>query len=204
MSKSTAEAVITMEVGGGHPVDMVVELVSHYLDGADIVQAVRRSLKNRKLYRSVGTEVFNVLLRLLTGFDLKVQNVYFRLLSRRQKDLLILDHRFFTSLRFRLPDVRACRVDRVYFDAEDRTGAESTYTFLRLVNLSFHIVLSLISVARLSILLLFGLALAVLIGAWPCIVFVIGFAAVALRACKLWNGRTIAMMDPKEAHVATE
>jgi dolichol-phosphate mannosyltransferase len=206
MSQSTADAVITMEAGGGHPVESIPDLISHYLAGAEIVQAVRLSLTNRKLYRSVGTASFNILLRLLTGFDAKKQNVYFRLLSKRQKDLLIKNKRFVTCLRFKLSDVNNCPIDHVYFRAQDRIRGKSEYSFVRLARFSLDFAFSVISVTRLSFLFVFFLLLSLLIAIyvsfWLSIVMVFCTIGVAVRGWKLWNNEILEKVIIKEQYVA--
>jgi len=206
MSRSIADAVITMETSGGHPVELIPEMISHYLAGAEIVQAIRLSLKNRKLYRTVGTSIFNILLRLLTGFEVNRQNVYFRLLTRKQKDILIRDRRFLASLRFILSDANVCGVDQVYFHANDRISGASKYNFVRLAGFSLDFVLAMISVTRLCFLLIFllflGLLMAFYLSPWSAIVVVICVIGIAIRSWKLWNNKILENIIVTEQHIS--
>jgi glycosyltransferase involved in cell wall biosynthesis len=205
MSRSTADAVITMESGGGHPVESIPELISHYLAGAEIIQAVRLFLTNRKWYRSVGTAFFNIFLRLLTGFDAKRQNVYFRLLSKRQKDLLIRKKMFVATLRFRLSETHHCRIDQVYFHAKDRISGKSEYNFARLVKVSLDFVFAMIPMTRLCFLLLFlfilGLLLILYVSPWSAVVVMFCMIVVAMKSWTLRNNKTLKKIKVTERHV---
>jgi len=206
MSRSHADAVVTMEVGGGHPVESVPEMISRHLDGADIVQAVRRSIRSRPLYRSVGTAVFNAVFRLLAGFDTKGQNVYYRLLSRKYKDSMVESRECVTSLRFRLPDSSICRVDKVYFDAEDRTRGKSKYGFVRLARLSLDFMLSVMPASRLCIIIVLTLVLisilALFVNIPLSLVVAFGMLWIVVRRRKLWHNNILSRMSSKEQHVA--
>lgn len=167
MKCSRADAVIPMDVDGGHPIASIPEMIDLYQDGADIVQAVRLTLKNRRWYRDLGSTFFKFMIRLITGFDLRKQNVYYRLMSKRCKDIIVRQKKWIHYLHVNLPQNTDYRLERVYFDAEDRKLGKSKYNFLRLIN-SFALgFLSIISFSRLillSILLTLAGILAILLG----------------------------------------
>lgn len=69
LSRSTAEAVIMMDVDGSHPIDVLPQMVREFLGGARVVQCVRRTIADRKGYRRFGATLFHSLARALTGVD---------------------------------------------------------------------------------------------------------------------------------------
>ena len=75
MSRSSADAVIMINVDEGHPVSVIPKMIDLYLNGADVVQAVRITLKDRKIYRDAGAAFFKIISRVITGVNTKEQNV---------------------------------------------------------------------------------------------------------------------------------
>ena len=202
MSQSQADAVITMEAGGGHPPAKIPEMIARYLEGAEIVQAVRQAYRVRSRMRSAGTAVVNALLRFIAGFDAHMQNVYFRLLSRAQKERLLLNKRCITSLRFAFPSSDARFAAFVFFDAQDRNPGQSTYSFWRLVRLSADFILSVIPVSRLAVLLSLGLLASFFIGGPIGLILLLGTATVAAKTWSLWTNRILESLEIREVHLA--
>ena len=149
MSRSSADAVIMMDVDEGHPVNVIPKMIDHYLNGADVVQAVRITLKDRKIYRDAGAALFSIIARVITGVNMKEQNVYFRLVSREYKKLIINTRKWIHFLRINLPrDSTGC-LRKVYFNAGERKLGKSKYNLSRLTKLSLDGILSLVSAIRL-------------------------------------------------------
>lgn len=148
MKQSDADAVITMDVDGGHPLDVIPKMIQRFLSGADIVQAVRMTMKNRKAYRNIGTRLFGLFTKIIAGMDFMEQNVYYRLVSREYTDMIIRNRKCIHFLRIRFPRNNDCRVERIHFDAVDRKLGESKYNLMRLTRLSIDGLLSVISLPR--------------------------------------------------------
>lgn len=181
LSRSTADAMIMLDVDGSHPVEAIPEMLSAFLDGAQVVQCVRRKLANRKLYRRIGASAYQRLARLLTGIDPTEQNIFYRLVSADVTRWLLQQPRYWHYLRFPLPRRPEGALRKIYVDTEERVLGESKYGFRRLVNLAINGVLSQIPQSRLAMLLLgMGMMAALFVwGAmWP--------ASLAVAAMMAW------------------
>jgi len=148
LSRSTADAMVMMDVDGSHPPEAIPDLVSAYMAGAQVVQCVRRSLSDRKTYRSLGAALFHRLSRLVFGIDFAEQNIFYRLVSKSAAAMILSESRYWPYLRFPLPTEPAGATIFVEVDSEERTVGESKYNVLRLVALAIDGVLSLISKVR--------------------------------------------------------
>lgn len=148
LSRSTADAVVMMDVDGSHPVDVIPDMVRAYLDGAEVVQCVRKSFANRKASRRIGAVLFHALVRFVTGISIEDQNMYFRLVSADVARHLWQTPRYSHYLRFPLPRHRPGAVRKLYVDTEERRLGQSQYNLWRLARLAADAILSLISPLR--------------------------------------------------------
>jgi glycosyltransferase involved in cell wall biosynthesis len=181
LAQATGDAVIMMDVDEGHPVGLLPAMIRHFLDGMDIVQCVRRASPKRAAHRRLGTHGFNFLLWVLTGFRTSTQNVYFRLVSRPVCEEILRNPRNFHFLRITFIDRAGLKVQRLYFNSDERRFGASKYSFLRLLHLSIYAVLSVVSIPRFTLWLLVLGAFAILLwfsGAWPAAVAVFAFMLV--------------------------
>jgi glycosyltransferase involved in cell wall biosynthesis len=153
LSHSTADAMIMLDVDGSHPVEAIPEMIRGFLDGAQVVQCVRRTLANRKLYRRIGAASYQRLAHLLTGVDPSEQNIFYRLVSADVTRWLLQQPRYWHYLRFPLPRRPEGALRKVYVDTYERTLGESKYGFGRLVNLAVDGVVSQMSGWRAALLL---------------------------------------------------
>jgi len=182
LSQSTADAFVLMDVDGSHPPECIPELVALHLDGAEVVQCVRRSLAARPLHRRIATACFQRLATLLVGIDLTEQAIYFRLVSRRFARALVAEPLYWRFLRFPLPR-GAGELARIEIDTTERIQGESQYGILRLAGLAIDAILSLIPPRRFGIavgLSLVGIAVALGRGVWPVALGLVGITILAL------------------------
>lgn len=148
LDRSTADAMIMMDVDGSHPVAVIPEMIRAWMNGARVVQCVRRSLVNRQAYRQLGAALFQLCARTLTGVDTRQQNIYYRLVARDLAKSLI-QPRYWHYMRFPLPtEPGALRT--IIVDTEERRLGSSKYHFRRLVRLAVDAVASLTTGARLA------------------------------------------------------
>jgi glycosyltransferase involved in cell wall biosynthesis len=169
LSRSTADAMIMMDVDGSHPVEVIPEMIRAYLEGTRVVQCVRRMLANRAAYRRIGAMAFQLVARSLTGVDTREQNIYYRLVTADVARSM-LQPRYWHYLRFPLPRRPDGVLRKIHIETEERILGESKYHFRRLVNLAIDAVLSLMTKSRLAVvLLLAGIigALSIWVGVWP-------------------------------------
>jgi glycosyltransferase involved in cell wall biosynthesis len=187
ISHSAAEAVITMDVDGGHPVDLIPEMIERYIRGASVVQATRKSLANRSGYRKLGTWFFNCVFVLITGVDTRKQNVFYRLLPTPLAQKLVSDPRIKHFLRIRYSTLPGVTVDFVEFNATERITGHSKYDFRRLCLFAINGVFSCIASSRFIVLVGIGLLLAVVLlgmGFWWVALTLLAITAWACR--KMW------------------
>jgi len=160
LDASEADAVIMMDADGEHPPEVIVEMVQHYLDGADCVQCVRESRQVGQAWRTAASSAFNGVAWILTGVKLTEQNVYFRLVTRGFLRELLADNKWLHFLRIGARHARGRRVDHVRFTAVTSEDRRSTYGLGRLFRLASDALLSLVSPARLIVMTGLCIALA--------------------------------------------
>jgi len=201
LSRSTADAMITMDVDGSHPAAVIPEMIREYLGGAQVVQCVRRTLSNRRVHRRLGAAAFQLVARLLTGVDTTEQNIFYRLISGSVARELLQHPRYWRWLRFPLPRQPGA-LFKVSIDTEERVYGESKYSVRRLVNLAIDGTLSLMPTARLVTLLGIAGVAAILLyhnGLWvPALAAVGGVTWVLRRYAALYRPDVLQQMQIAE------
>jgi glycosyltransferase involved in cell wall biosynthesis len=168
LSRSEADAVIMMDGDGGHPPAVLPDMIARFLEGAEVVQCIRTKAVNRERYREWGSILFFNVARLLTGVELREQNVFFRLVSRKFAREILNKPRYWDYLRFPLP--QRPQLQTIALDMEERTIGESKYGFWRLARLAISGLLSLIPPQRFGALLAVVLVVAAVLSwlrLWP-------------------------------------
>ena len=201
LSRSSADAMIMMDADGGHPLEVLPEMVRHYLDGARVVQCVRNTLANRKAYRDIGAATFELFARSLTGVDTHEQNIFFRLVTADVAREILRQPRYWRWLRFPLPR-RAGELRKISVDSRERVFGQSNYDFHRLVNLAVDGILSLIPAVRFAVILgLLVLAASMLVrkGSWV-LALLVGGGVIWLinRYLQLQRGEILQQMQVVE------
>lgn len=161
--KSSAEANITLDVDGGHPVRLIDEILELYKQGNDVVQGIRISFGKRKLYRTLGSVFFNLIFRVITGINIENQNVAYRLMSKTAKEKFLEHKRWWYFFRTNFKDKDNIRTGYFKFNTEERTKGKSKFNFGRLLNASIKSPLSIISVRRYIILNFVAVLLSILL-----------------------------------------
>lgn len=177
MQQSNADAVITMDVDQGHPVTLIPSMVDAWLNGADIVQGVRMDISGRPVYRDLGTRAFDVLVRIVTGIDLRQQNVHYRLITKTVKKDFLKNSSWIYFLRFNFPDNRY-RVQRIEFTSQERTVGYSKFGFRKLLVHSLRGILSIVPAVRFWLIMVLSVFAAVLLSVL--LHWIIGFIFVTL------------------------
>ena len=141
LTVSRADAVITMDVDGGHPIETAIEMIKSYLEGNNIVQGHR------------------IVYYMIVGVNFFKQNVMFRLMDKSTKQKFLQHknwwHIFKTN--FRTDD----GVKEIYieYSAPEREFGESKYNFIRLLKLSYKSFFALLSLKRFIVIDLILIAL---------------------------------------------
>lgn len=183
LRQARTDAMIMMDVDGGHAVSIIPEMVSRWLAGAHVVQAVRTSphVPTWRWYRRWGTVCFNLVMDGLTGLHTARQNVYFRLVRKEVVEELLADRRWPHFLRIRFGERPGWRIEYVEFEAADRVLGESKYHLRRLAKLAVKAYFSTVSPRRFALQAL-GFAVLVVTLAWRGNPWVAGAAAALLVA----------------------
>ncbi|HCY74457.1 MAG TPA: hypothetical protein DHV28_00920 [Ignavibacteriales bacterium] len=159
---SKADAVITMDVDGGHPVETAIEMIKTYLRDYNLVQGHRIIYKRKKFYRSILSYMYNLIFYIFVGVNLVKQNVMFRLMDKSAKEKFLQNkkwwHIFKTNFSLN-DDVKTAYIN---YSAPEREIGESKYGLLRLLKLSYKSFFSLLPLMRLLIINLILLSISVL------------------------------------------
>ncbi len=152
LSRSDADGMIMMDVDGGHPLNLIPSMIQDFLEGADIVQSIRRKISSRNRYRDLGTYAFNHLFKFVTGIHTERQNVYYRLVSQAVCRELLKNNRWKHFLRIDYSSVKKLKITYREFDATERISGVSKYNLRRLVKFAIKAILSTISLGRFIVL----------------------------------------------------
>ena len=177
---SKADATITMDVDGGHPIETAIEMIKSYLEGNNLVQGHRIVYKRKKFYRTIMSYAYNLFYYLFVGVNFFKQNVMFRLMDISTKEKFLGNknwwHIFKTNFRSR----DAVRCSYIEYTAPEREFGESKYDFFRLLKLSYKSFFALLSLKRLIVINLILITLIYLLTKYVSIVLSILTAAVLL------------------------
>lgn len=205
--RSTADAAILMDADGSHPPDKIPQMIDLHLQGAGIVQCVRRTLTDRRAYRRWATTSFQTLASWIAQVDLAEQSVYYRLVSPRYAQELVSDPRYWRFLRFPLPSTPG-ELAKLEIDTAERTHDESKYGPLRLLGLAIDAILSLVSPARMWAgvgIVVVGAVGFIRLGAWPiAIVLALAVLAAGRRYQQLRNPDLLERMVVRESRNVPE
>lgn len=163
MKISDADAVITMDVDGGHPVETAIEMIKSFLNGYNVVQGQRIVYKRKKFYRSVLSYAYNFLFYLIVGVNLFHQNVMFRLLDKPSREIFLRNKKWWHIFKTNFGQNDNIKTDYIKYTAPEREFGESKYGLFRLMKLSYKSFFSLLPVSRLIIINLILIAAGILL-----------------------------------------
>lgn len=160
LSLSNADAVITMDVDGGHPIKTAIEMINSHLEGNNLVQGHRIIYKRKKFYRTFMSYAYNLFFYIIVGVNFFKQNVMFRLMDKPTKDKFLSNKNWWHIFKTNFKSKDGIRTSYIEYEAPERELGESKYNFFRLFKLSYKSFFSLLSVYRLIII---NIVLAVLL-----------------------------------------
>jgi len=140
---STADAVITMDVDGSHPIAIAEKMIRLYLADYDIIQGNRIVYNRNSLYRKIASKLYFHVFSLLTGVNLYKQNVHFRLMSSKAVDKFRKSPKTWYSARLNNMSNSQFHIYYIDFEAPERTVGKSKFNFKRLLFLAYHAFLTL-------------------------------------------------------------
>jgi dolichol-phosphate mannosyltransferase len=142
-----ADAIVMMDGDGSHPIDAIPRMVDGYRKGWRVVQCRRLDDRTRPRLRAAASTGFQLMCRLLTGFDLAQQNIYFRLVGSEVAVMMLRHPAYWRLLRFPFANWGVA-VHVIDVPLVERTAGSSTYNLLRLSRLAADALLGLIPVTR--------------------------------------------------------
>ena len=158
---SNADAVITMDVDGGHPVETAIEMIKLFLKGNNLVQGHRIVYKRKKFYRSILSSAYNLFFYIIVGVNFFKQNVMFRLMDKATKENFLQHKNWWHIFKTNFKTNDGIKTEYIEYTAPERELGESKYGFLRLLKLSFKSFFALLALKRLVVIntILIGLIL---------------------------------------------
>ncbi len=152
--RSNADAVISIDADGSHPVEIIKEMIAKYHEGYDVVQGIRIEYRRDSLYRQVGSKIYFFFFSLVTGIDLNKQNVHFRLMNKKSRDIFINNKPWWYSLRTNFKRRDNIKTFYIPFTAPERASDKSKFNFSRLLFFAFRSFLTLTKPSRFFMLLM--------------------------------------------------
>ncbi len=140
---STADAIITMDVDGSHPLAIAENMIRLYLADYDIIQGNRVVYNRNSFYRKIASKLYFNIFSLLTGVNLYKQNVHFRLMSSKAIDKFRKSPKTWYSARLKNMNNSQFRLYYIDFEAPERTIGQSKFNFKRLLYFAYHAFLTL-------------------------------------------------------------
>ena len=132
---ANGDAVICIDSDLQHPPDRIPEMIKAWLNGAEVVEMVRRKSENESLFRRLGSYWFYYLINKLSTIGIKSQTTDFRLLDRKVVEELKKineKQRLFRGLI----DWLGYKKVSLTFDASSRQSGNTTYSYRKLIGLA--------------------------------------------------------------------
>jgi glycosyltransferase involved in cell wall biosynthesis len=156
---SRADAVITMDVDGGHPIETAMDMIKSYLKGNNIVQGHRIVYKRKKFYRTFMSYTYNLFYYLIVGVNFFKQNVMFRLMDKSTKEKFLKNKNWWHIFKTNFRKDDGIKYSYIEYAAPEREFGESKYDFFRLLKLSYKSFFALLSLKRFIVIDLILIAL---------------------------------------------
>ena len=153
LSESEGDAAVVMDADGQHPPELIPDMIKLWLEGAHVVDAVKKQRQKEPILKRIGAEAFYWIFKKFTGLNLR-NKTDFKLLSKRATEEYIKlpeRKRFFRGLVSWI----SFPSSEVFFIPEERTTGKSSWNYLKLLSLSWNSIIS-FSVWPLRVILLMG------------------------------------------------
>lgn len=132
-----ADAVITLDADLQHPPELILQLVSEWEKGAEVVATIRNSIERQPVLRRIGSHVYYWLMARISGLDMAAQTTDFRLLDQRVveafRDVTERERMFRGVI-----DWMGFRKVYVEFDAPAREEGSAGYSYAKLWHLALN------------------------------------------------------------------
>jgi polyisoprenyl-phosphate glycosyltransferase len=159
LAAASGEAVITLDGDGQHPADCIPRFLDEWRAGSLVVQGVRTATEGERWKKRWTSRMFYRVLAAFGGPEMPIGSADYRLLARPVVDAVLRTGGPLLFLRGLIPWL-GFPAAYVPFEARQRHGGTSSYTWWRMVRLSAHGLLS-FTIAPLRMAMLLGLVVAV-------------------------------------------
>jgi len=126
------DIIVSMDSDLQHPPQLILELIAGWKQGSDIVLTIREDDKTLGLFKKLTSKLFYVLMRKMSGMDIRPAAADFRLMTRKALNALLAmpeRHRFIRGMVHWLGFKRS----EVHFVAPPRFAGKSKYTLLKMI-----------------------------------------------------------------------
>jgi len=140
LAHADGDVVVFMDGDLQDPPELIPDLLACWREGAQIVQAKRRSRKERGI-RRLGFEIFHKFFTWISDFPILPQTGIFGLVDRqavKELNRLTEKNRFFPGLRSWV----GFKQGVVYYDRQDRASGEPKQSFKRLIRYALDAIFS--------------------------------------------------------------
>lgn len=129
------DIVVSMDSDLQHPPEVILSLIAEWRKGNDIVLTIREDHQSLGYFKRLSSKFFYLLMRSMSGMDIRQAAADFRLMSRMSLNALLAmpeRHRFLRGMVHWLGYSRS----EVYFVAPPRFAGKSKYTVFKMLQLA--------------------------------------------------------------------
>lgn len=126
------DLIVSMDSDLQHPPHLILELLAQWKQGHDIVLTIREDDQSLGLFKKLTSKLFYMLMRKMSGMDIRPAAADFRLMTRKSLNALLAmpeRHRFIRGMVHWLGFKRS----EVNFVAPPRFAGKSKYTLLKMI-----------------------------------------------------------------------
>lgn len=136
MEYAKGDAVVIMDADLQDPPEFIANLYEKYMEGYDVVCAVRRNREAESFFKLITAKVYYRILKRLMNIEFPVDAGDFRLLSRRVVDILASMHESHRFIRGMVSWIgyRQCGI---HYDREKRYAGTTKYSLKKMVKFAF-------------------------------------------------------------------
>lgn len=132
-----SDAVICIDADLQHPPELITTLVAKWEEGAEVVVTIRVEIEKQPLLRQIGSSLYYLLMRKLSGIDIKAKTTDFRLYDKKVIKAFIRAterERMFRGIM----DWMGFRRSYVEFKADARAEGQAAYSYAKLWRLAVN------------------------------------------------------------------
>ena len=137
LTAARGQAVVTMDADLQHPPEIVPQLIARWLEGYQIVHAIRRDPANVPLLKRLSSRLYYRLFSYLSGVEIEPGAADFRLIDRQVLDEILKFKEEGLFLRGIVHWVGYATAS-VTFDCRERHAGKSSYNLRRMFTLAWH------------------------------------------------------------------